>query len=182
MKIYTKSGDLGQTSLFGGKRVSKADIRLEAYGSADELNAYLGWLCDMEINLSRKPILRTIQDRIFTLGAELAADPDKKSLKKPPLHEDDILLLEKEIDSMQLDLTPLTKFVLPGGNRDVSICHVARTVCRRCERHVVHLMENTEIHPLVVIYLNRLSDYLFVLSRKMAKDLGAEEVFWTPQY
>ncbi|MCU0431560.1 MAG: cob(I)yrinic acid a,c-diamide adenosyltransferase [Cytophagaceae bacterium] len=183
MKIYTKTGDQGETSLFGGKRVSKADIRLEAYGSADELNAYIGWLCDMEVNHVHEPVLRSIQDRIFTIGAELAADPSKKSLKKPPLQEVDVEILEKEIDSLQIQLPPLTKFILPGGHRDVSIAHVARTVCRRCERHVVHLLgEEKDLHPLIITYLNRLSDYLFVLSRWMAKEMGVREIFWNPKY
>lgn len=182
MKIYTKSGDLGQTSLYGGKRVSKSDIRIECYGTVDELNSYIGLLGDLEINKSRKNLLKEIQDRLFTIGAALAADPDKPKLKKPDLLETDIELLEKEIDAMQEQLPEMKSFILPGGHQQVSFCHLARTVCRRTERLVVLLAETESVEGLIVMYLNRLSDYLFVLSRKMAMELGVEEIPWKPRY
>lgn len=182
MKIYTKTGDKGQTSLFGGKRVSKAHSRIEAYGTIDELNSYIGLVADLEVNQSRRDILKEIQDRLFTIGAELAADPDKPKLKKPDLYESDIELLEKEMDSMNLELEPLQYFVLPGGHQHVSFCHLARVVCRRAERNCIRLEEEGEqVEELVIKYLNRLSDYLFVLSRMMAKELDAEELKWVPR-
>jgi cob(I)alamin adenosyltransferase len=182
MKIYTKSGDLGQTSLYGGKRVSKSDIRIECYGTVDELNSYIGLLGDLEINKNRKNILKEIQDRLFTIGAALAADPDKPKLKKPDLLDADIEMLEKEIDAMQEQLPEMKSFILPGGHQHVSFCHLARTVCRRAERLVVLLAETDPVESLIIMYLNRLSDYLFVLSRKMGMELGVEEVPWKPRY
>ncbi len=182
MKIYTKSGDLGQTSLYGGKRVSKADIRIESYGTVDELNVYLGLLGDLEINSGRKPLLKEIQDRLFTIGAALAADPEKPQLKKPDLLETDVELLEREIDIMQEQLPPMKYFILPGGHQHVSFCHLARTVCRRAERLVVLMTETEAVEGLIIMYLNRLSDYLFVLSRMMSLELRAEEIPWKPRY
>lgn len=181
MKIYTKTGDAGETSLFGGKRVSKADERIEAYGTVDELNSYVGMVRDQPVNQVRKDILKEIQDRLFTIGALLAADPDKPLLKKPDLYERDIELLEAEMDQMNELLPPMTHFVLPGGHPSVSFCHLARTVCRRAERQVIRMQHEAEVHPLVVKYLNRLSDYLFVLSRVNAHELQAEEVYWIPR-
>ncbi|HVD99277.1 MAG TPA: cob(I)yrinic acid a,c-diamide adenosyltransferase [Cytophagaceae bacterium] len=182
MKIYTKTGDLGQTSLYGGKRVSKSDIRIESYGTIDELNSYLGLLGDLEVNKVRKALLKEIQDRLFTIGSLLASDPEKTSLKKPDLLESDIELLEKEIDQMQEQLPPMRSFILPGGHQHVSFCHLARTVCRRAERLVVLLSETEAVEGLIIMYLNRLSDFLFVLSRKMCLELGVEEVPWKPRY
>lgn len=182
MKIYTKSGDLGQTSLYGGKRVSKSDIRIESYGTLDELNSYIGLLGDLEVNRQRKEILKEIQDRLFTIGAALAADAEKPQLKKPDLLEGDVELLEKEIDQMQEELPELKFFILPGGHQHVSFCHLARTVCRRAERLIVLLAETEPVETIIIMYLNRLSDYLFVLSRKMALELGAEEIPWKPRY
>lgn len=182
MKIYTKSGDLGQTSLYGGKRVSKSDIRIESYGTVDELNSYIGLLGDLDVNNQRKPVLKEIQDRLFTIGAVLAADADKPQLKKPDLLESDVELLEKEIDKMQEQLPELKFFILPGGHQHVSFCHLSRTVCRRAERLIVLLAETEPVETIIIMYLNRLSDYLFVLSRKMALELGAEEVLWKPRY
>jgi cob(I)alamin adenosyltransferase len=182
MKIYTKSGDKGQTSLYGGKRVSKADIRIESYGTVDELNSYIGLLGDLEVNKNRKIVLKEIQDRLFTIGSALAADPDKSSLKKPDLLETDVELLEKEIDLMQAVLPEMKSFILPGGHQHVSFCHLARTVCRRTERLVVLLSETDVVEILIIMYLNRLSDYLFVLSRKMAMELGVDEIPWKPRY
>ncbi len=181
MKVYTKTGDQGETSLFGGKRVKKYNLRINAYGTSDELNSWIGLVRDQKIDNRYKNILSEIQDRIFTLGAELAADPDKPKLKLPHIEEKDILLLENEIDFMDESLPEMTKFTLPGGHTTVSYCHIARCVCRRCERLVIELSDDAEVSPLIIQYLNRLSDYLFVLGRKIAQDLNADEVYWEPK-
>jgi cob(I)alamin adenosyltransferase len=181
MKVYTKTGDKGDTSLFGGKRVPKYDLRINAYGTSDELNSWIGILRDQEIDASYISVLIEIQDRIFTLGAQLAADPGKPKLKMPKIEEKDIQLLEDEMDRMSVDLPEMTNFTLPGGHTTVSYCHVARTVCRRCERLVVELARDEVIDALIFQYLNRLSDYLFVLSRKVTQDLGAKEALWRPR-
>jgi cob(I)alamin adenosyltransferase len=178
MKIYTKTGDVGETSLFGGRRVLKSDLRIDTYGTTDELNSWIGLVRDVNTNDAERELLKHIQDRIFTIGASLAADPDNHKLKTPDLHEEDITLLENAIDDYDKVLEPLRNFILPGGHVHVSYCHIARTVCRRAERLAVSLHRDNEVHPLVIKYLNRLSDYLFALSRKMAHDLGAEEVKW----
>jgi len=181
MKIYTKTGDLGTTSLFGGKRVSKADLRIETYGTVDELNSHIGLVRDQEVNRERKNILVEIQDRLFTMGSILATEPGNTKVKTPSLSEEDVQILEKEIDTMDAALPPMRFFVLPGGHQSVSYCHVARTVCRRAERFAIALNDVEQVEPLVIKYLNRLSDYLFVLSRKMSQDLGAEEIPWKPK-
>lgn len=181
MKIYTKTGDRGTTSLLGGKRVPKSDLRIDAYGTVDELNSYLGLLRDQEVNLERGNLLKEIQDRLFTIGADLATAPGKDKVKKPDLHAEDIALLEHEMDLMEDQLPTLTAFILPGGHPSVSFCHVARTVCRRAERIVVELASIEPVSELVIQYLNRLSDYLFVLSRKMAQELQVKEVNWKPR-
>ena len=181
MKIYTKTGDNGTTALFGGKRVSKAHIRIEAYGTTDELNCYIGLLRDQEVNENRKDLLKEIQDRLFTIGSSLAADPEKSNLKIPDLKESDLLLLETEIDKMDAALPPLKNFILPGGHQSVSFCHMARVVCRRAERLAISLAETEFVHDLVIKYLNRLSDFLFILGRMMAQELDAEEVPWIPR-
>lgn len=181
MKVYTKTGDKGETSLFGGKRVAKSHFRIEAYGTIDELNAHMGLVRDQEVNQSRRQILKNIQDRLFTIGSILAADPDKSNLQVPDLHQADIDDLEREMDLMDNQLPPMRNFILPGGNQSVSFCHIARTVCRRAERRVVILNEKEKTFNLVLQYLNRLSDYLFVLGRKMGQELEAEEVPWTPR-
>lgn len=178
MKIYTKTGDKGETSLFGGKRVPKYDLRINAYGTSDELNAFVGLIRDQAISQHYKEILLNVQDKLFVLGATLAADPDKPKLKKPDLSTDDVLLLENEIDKMNEELPEMTHFILPGGHTTVSYCHIARCVCRRCERLVIELASQTEVDNTVIQYLNRLSDYLFVLGRKIAKDLDVEEIKW----
>ena len=178
MKIYTKTGDNGTTSLFGGKRVLKSDLRIETYGTVDELNSYIGLVRDQEVNAKRKDILVVIQDRLFTIGSILATEPGNTKVKLPSLVEEDIQLLEKEMDKMELELPPMKFFILPGGHQSVSFCHVARTVCRRAERLTIELNTQEAINPLVIKYLNRLSDYLFMLSRKMTSELGAEEVPW----
>lgn len=181
MKIYTKTGDTGTTALFGGKRVSKADLRIDTYGTVDELNAYIGLVRDQEVNFNRKNVLVEIQDRLFTMGSILATEPGNTKVKIPALSENDITFLETEIDGMEAKLPPMKSFVLPGGHSSVSCCHVARTVCRRAERLVIALDSQEKVDPLIVQYLNRLSDYLFVLSRKMTAELGAEETPWKPR-
>jgi len=181
MKIYTKTGDQGLTSLIGGTRVPKSSLRIDSYGTVDELNSYLGLLRDQEVNQGRRDLLKEIQDRLFTIGSTLAADPDKSKMKLPDLHTEDVALLEQEMDRMSDALPELRAFILPGGHPAVSFAHVARCVCRRAERLVTGLSETSFVAELVIIYLNRLSDYLFVLSRQMAHELGAEEVTWKPR-
>lgn len=181
MKIYTKTGDSGTTSLLGGARVSKAHVRIEAYGTVDELNSYVGLLRDQDVNTNRKELLKQIQDRLFTLGAHLATELGKDKVVKPDLFEEDIQLLEDQMDSMDSELPELKSFVLPGGHQSVSFAHLARCVCRRAERIVIALNETEPVDALIVQYLNRLSDFLFVLGRKMAAELSAEEVKWEPR-
>jgi cob(I)alamin adenosyltransferase len=182
MKIYTKTGDKGLTSLIGGARVPKSSLRIDCYGTVDELNSYVGLLRDQEVNVKRRDLLKEIQDRLFTIGSHLATDPTQEVHKRlPDLHAADVDLLEAEMDLMNESLPPLREFVLPGGHPAVSFGHVARCVCRRAERLAVHLHEESPVEDLVVIYLNRLSDYLFVLSRAMASDLGVGEVTWKPR-
>ena len=188
MKVYTKTGDTGTTALFGGTRVSKHNIRIESYGTVDELNSHIGLIRDQEMNASYKKVLIEIQDRLFTVGAILATPPEKETLKngQPRLQnlgiiESDIELLEKEIDTMEDSLPPMTNFVLPGGHTTVSYCHIARCVCRRAERLAVHLNDIEPTDEMLIKYLNRLSDYLFVLARKLSFDLNAEEVKWIPR-
>ncbi|MBC7409175.1 MAG: cob(I)yrinic acid a,c-diamide adenosyltransferase [Arcicella sp.] len=181
MKIYTKTGDKGQTSLVGGTRVSKTELRIEAYGTVDELNSYVGLVRDQAVNNDRKDILKEIQDRLFTIGSILASEPEQTKKRIPDLHESDIELLEKEMDRMDESLEPMRFFILPGGHQSVSFGHLARTVCRRAERIVVRLSQETEVNDLVIRYLNRLSDYLFVLCRIMIKDLNIEEISWKPR-
>ncbi len=181
MKIYTKKGDTGETSLIGGTRVAKYHIRVEAYGTVDELNVCIGLVADQQPDSATLKILRQIQDRLFTIGASLASDPDTSNMIIPDLKESDIEILESEIDKMEKELTPLKNFILPGGHTTVSFCHLARVVCRRAERIVTSLADANEVHPLIIKYLNRLSDYLFVLARKFSHDLGAEEIEWKPR-
>ncbi len=188
MKVYTKTGDSGTTALFGGTRVSKDNIRIESYGTVDELNSYIGLIRDQDMNQHYKEILIEIQDRLFTVGAILATPQEKEVMKNGELRlknlgiiESDIELLEKEIDTMEDSLPQMTHFVLPGGHTTVSYCHVARCVCRRAERLAVHLSHEEPIDEMAVKYLNRLSDYLFVLARKLTSDLKAEEVKWIPR-
>jgi len=177
-KVYTKTGDKGQTSLIGGTRLPKQHIRIEAYGTVDELNSWIGLLRDQAIDANSIKILLEVQDRLFTIGSLLAADPDKNKMKLPDIKEEDIVLLEKEIDAMEETLPEMKSFVLPGGHTTVSYCHLARCVCRRGERAVLRVAENEKVDELVYKYLNRLSDYLFVLSRKLAHDLKATETPW----
>lgn len=183
LKIYTKTGDLGKTSLIGGTKVPKSHIRIETYGTVDELNAYIGLVNDHISDVHLKQTLKEIQDRLFTIGSSLACDPDKEPLMKmPDLKEEDILLLEKEIDAMNDALPPMKFFVLPGGHVAVSTTHVARCVCRRAERLCVNMQEHELfVDPLVIKYLNRLSDYLFVLSRYIGHLLQVPEIPWKPR-
>lgn len=179
-KIYTKTGDSGSTSLFGGMRLPKSHIRIEAYGTIDELNAFTGLLRDLVENDEVKEFLTGIQNTLFNVGSNLAVEPGK-SMPVPPLEEASIHQLEQAIDHMEEELPPLKNFVLPGGHSTVSVCHVARTVCRRAERATVALsLSDSGTDGIFIRYLNRLSDYFFVLSRKLAKDLGAQELLWKP--
>ncbi|WP_199121222.1 cob(I)yrinic acid a,c-diamide adenosyltransferase [Pedobacter sp. ASV28] len=181
MKIYTKTGDKGQTSLIGGTRVPKNHIRIESYGTVDELNSYVGLIGCQEIDKYHQAVLKEIQDRLFTIGASLAADPEKSKMKIPDLLDADITLLEMEIDKMNEVLPPLKHFILPGGNNVVSYCHLARCVCRRAERLTVALAESSFVDSKVTVYLNRLSDYLFILGRKLSYDAKVEESIWIPR-
>jgi cob(I)alamin adenosyltransferase len=179
-KIYTKTGDTGETALFGGKRLPKSHLRIDAYGTVDELNAFIGLVRDSLADPHMRDLLKIIQDRLFTVGANLASDPSK-NLTTPDLTIADVQVLEKEIDNMETVLPPLKNFILPGGHTAVSFCHVARCVCRRAERLAVALDLSEPVAPMVLQYLNRLSDFLFVLARKIGHDLGAEEVVWKPR-
>lgn len=182
MKIYTKTGDKGTTALFTGKRVPKHHIRIESYGTLDELNSWLGLIRDQAIAPHYQEILAQIQDKLFTLGAILATEPSKDNrLKIPRINVEDSALLEQEMDKMSDVLPPMTHFILPGGHTTVSYCHVARTVCRRAERMIALLHEEAPLPDTVLAYVNRLSDYLFVLARKLSKDLNAKEVKWIPE-
>ncbi|WP_340063733.1 cob(I)yrinic acid a,c-diamide adenosyltransferase [Ascidiimonas aurantiaca] len=188
MKIYTKTGDKGTTALFGGTRVPKHHIRIDSYGTVDELNSWIGLLRDQPVDEFTANTLIHIQDRLFTLGAILATDPEKAVLKSgkerlniPKVTEEDSKRLEKEIDQMNTDLPPMTHFILPGGHPAVSFCHIARCVCRRAERMATQLYENEPFDERVLKYLNRLSDYLFVLARKLSQDLKANEIKWIPE-
>ncbi len=188
MKIYTKTGDKGTTALFGGTRVPKHHIRIDSYGTVDELNSYIGLIRDQEIDKNSKKILIIIQNNLFTIGAILATDPEKAILKSgqkrlniPSISTNDIKLLEEEIDSMNDSLSPMTHFVLPGGHQTVSFCHIARCVCRRAERLATALYQLEPFEETTLQYLNRLSDYLFVLARKLSKALQADEILWIPK-
>jgi cob(I)alamin adenosyltransferase len=179
-KIYTKGGDKGQTSLLGGSRVPKYDSRIDAYGTLDELNSFIGLVRDQEIDHRQKDVLLQVQHILFVAESNLAADKPEHLEKLPKVSESEIELLEREIDHMNLDLPELRSFILPGGHVSVSHCHVARTICRRAERLTIKLSEHHPVDPLIIKYLNRLSDYLFVLARKVGKDANAEETVWKP--
>ena len=188
MKIYTKTGDKGTTALFGGTRVPKHHIRIESYGTVDELNSHIGLLRDQDMDQHYKDVLINIQDRLFTVGAILATDPEKAKLKSgkerlniPKISDVEIHQLEDEMDAMNEALPPITHFVLPGGHQTVSFCHIARCVCRRAERLATALNDMEPFQPETLIYLNRLSDYLFVLARKLSYDLKANEIKWIPK-
>lgn len=178
MKIYTKKGDTGTTQLIGGTRVAKHSTRIESYGTVDELNSYIGLVRDYMTETAVKDLLKEIQDRLFTIGSSLASDPDKSKMKIPDLKESDVERLEKEMDKMNEGLPELKSFILPGGHVANSVCHIARCVCRRAERSATALSESSFVDALVIKYLNRLSDFLFVLARKISKDFNAEEIQW----
>ncbi|MBC8768798.1 cob(I)yrinic acid a,c-diamide adenosyltransferase [Arenibacter sp. BSSL-BM3] len=188
MKIYTKTGDDGTTGLFGGTRVPKHHIRIESYGTLDELNSWIGLIRDQDIADSSKKILIKIQEKLFTVGALLAIDPKKEKLKNgkdrlniPKIGDEDLKLLEQEIDKMELNLPPMTHFILPGGHTTVSYCHITRTICRRAERLVSQLNDYEPVDLTLLSYLNRLSDFLFVLARKLSHDKQAKEIKWIPE-
>ncbi|GAA4375420.1 cob(I)yrinic acid a,c-diamide adenosyltransferase [Hymenobacter koreensis] len=181
MKIYTRTGDKGLTSLIGGTRVPKSSLRIEAYGTVDELNSWIGLVRDQDVSTPHRPLLKQVQDRLFTIGATLASDPERARMQLPDLLDTDVEALEREMDRMNEILPELRNFILPGGHQSVSYAHVARCVCRRAERLAIALREESFVPDLVVMYLNRLSDYLFVLSRLMSHDLGSEEVVWQPR-
>ena len=179
-KIYTKTGDKGGTSLIGGVRVPKSHIRIESYGTVDELNSFIGMVNDMAANAETGDWLREIQDRLFTVGSVLATDPGKDvKMKLPDLHDTDVTWLEERIDQMNESLPEMRSYILPGGNLASSTCHVARCVCRRAERICVAMQEQQQEVPAIVIrYLNRLSDFLFVLARYISHKNNAPEIPW----
>lgn len=181
MKVYTKKGDTGTTQLIGGTRVSKGSLRLESYGTIDELNSHIGLIRDQDIDERYKLQLIEIQDRLFTIGSSLASDPEKSKMKIPDLLETDVEFLENSMDEMDSKLPEMKFFVLPGGHTTVSYCHIARCVCRRAERIIVSLQEQEFVSEMVFKYVNRLSDYLFVLSRALSQDLNAIEQPWKPR-
>lgn len=181
MKIYTKTGDKGLTSLIGGTRVAKSHIRIESYGTVDELNSWIGLIADQDIDGHDKTILKEIQDRLFTIGSSLASDPERSKMIIPDLSMNDIELLEKEMDQINEHLPALRHFILPGGSNAISYCHIARCVCRRAERIAVHLAAESTVDEKVTIYLNRLSDYLFTLARKIGNDRHIPENQWVPR-
>lgn len=180
IKIYTKTGDKGNTSLIGGTKVPKNDIRIETYGTVDELNSWIGLINDQLNDTEFKTELKEIQDRLFTIGSSLATDAEREpKMKLPDLHEEDIKLLEKRIDEMTAQLPPMKSFILPGGHVTVSSIHIVRCVCRRAERLAVNMQQHELfIDEKVIQYLNRLSDYLFTLARYAAQKLGVAEVPW----
>lgn len=180
-KIYTKTGDAGETGLFGGGRVPKSHVRVEAYGTVDELNAFIGLLHDSLDEEPVRDLLRQVQHRLFSIGATLATDPSGDYALPPDIRESDIQLLEMAMDTMDADLPELKNFILPGGFPPVSLCHVCRTVCRRAERIVVALHEHEPVESLVLQYLNRLSDYFFLLARYIGHRAGAAEIIWMPR-
>jgi len=178
MKIYTKKGDAGKTSLLGGTRVPKYDLRIEAYGTVDEVNAYLGLIHDQAESREFRPLIQVIQHHMFSIGSLLAVDTEKSNFKLPELKEEDVRLLELSIDKMEKDLPPLKNFILPGGHQANSLTHIARCICRRAERRVVELSDQQEVDPMILQFLNRLSDWLFVLSRHFSHITRSQEMVW----
>lgn len=183
MKIYTKAGDQGKTSLIGGTRVPKSHIRIETYGTVDELNSFIGLLNDLVVDAKINEDLKEIQDRLFTVGSSLACDPEKESaLKIPDLKEEDIAGLELAMDAMNEVLAPMKSFIIPGGHQAISTAHIARCVCRRAERWCVNMQEeDLFVEILVIKYLNRLSDYLFTLARYIGHLNGVADLPWKPR-
>ncbi len=183
IKIYTKTGDAGKTSLIGGTKVPKSHIRIETYGTVDELNSYIGWVNDLFSIPEYNADLKEIQDRLFTIGSSLATDPDKEpKMKLPDLNEADIARLEAGIDKMSAELPVMKSFILPGGHPAVSAAHITRCVCRRAERLCVAMQyEELFVDALVLKYLNRLSDYMFMLARYLGQHFNAQEIAWAPR-
>ena len=177
-KIYTKKGDTGETSLIGGSRVLKSNIRIETYGTVDELNSFVGWLRDMISNKHHKDALLRIQQTLFLLESYLAWEPGTKADHIPAFHEEEIIFLENEIDQMENNLKPLAKFIIPGGHQHNSLCHVCRTVSRRAERIIIALSQEQEVQVFILKYMNRLSDYFFVLARDLSRLQNANEIEW----
>lgn len=178
MKIYTKTGDNGTTALYGGKRLSKGDLKIEAYGTVDELNSFLGLTASYIKEVEYQQLFQDIQSRLFDIGTHLAAETGKNNLILPEISVAKITLLEQYIDKMNESLPELKFFILPGGNQTAATAHIARTVCRRAERCVVRLAEQDTIQPILIQYLNRLSDFLFVFARKLAHDAKEPEIIW----
>ena len=181
MKIYTKTGDKGKTSLLGGTRVSKSNERINTYGTIDELNSFLGLVSDLDQNNDRVLFIRNIQSRLFTIGSSLAAETDRAKDFKPDLEDTDVIELETAIDDMNESLPAMKNFILPGGHQLISATHISRTVCRRAERLIINLSESEDVEEIIIRYLNRLSDYLFVLARKQGHDLKIKEIPWKPR-
>jgi len=177
-KIYTKTGDSGETSLLGGTRVLKSHERVEAYGTIDELNSFIGLIRDQGIDDHYIEVLIRIQENLFIAESWVAADPQLPCPQIPLIRDEDIHLLEQEMDQMNTKLAPLNNFIIPGGNPVASYCHIARTICRRAERHVIRIKGGSPTDEIIITYLNRLSDYLFVLARKVCQDLGGKEIKW----
>ncbi len=180
MKIYTKTGDTGDTGLFGGKRVSKDELRIEAYGTLDELNSHIGLIASINLPCISEEFLFDIQSIIFDMGSHLASTPGK-DLKLPELKDASVERLELAIDEFSAELPELKTFILPGGSMEASQVHIARTICRRAERRIVALNKAEGVPPIIITFINRLSDYLFVLARKVIQDQGTEEIPWKPQ-
>ncbi len=179
MKIYTKTGDKGETSLIGGVRVKKSDLRIDAYGTVDELNSWIGIIRNIQVPVA-PTFFQTIQETLFIIGSHLASHPEKGKMKLPEIHQSNILHLETEIDRMEESLAPLTHFILPGSSVENGYCHVCRTVCRRAERSVVELSLHSKVEPIIIQYLNRLSDYLFVYSRYVTLHQKGKDILWIP--
>ena len=180
MKIYTKTGDKGTTGILGGTRLSKHNLRIDSYGTVDELNSYLGLIRDQPVCMDIQDEIVDIQNILFVIGSYLASDPTKSKVVIPELQVEEIEKLESSMDQMDAELPDMRNFILPGGHQSISFCHIARCVCRRAERLVTGLSDNEEVEPMILQYLNRLSDYLFVLSRWMTQELQAEEIPWMP--
>lgn len=181
VKLYTKTGDKGQTSLLGGKKVSKSDLRIEAYGNVDELNSFTGHLRDYhEVEKDLKDQLKTIQEYLFSIGSLLATEEDFKGFELPKITEAEVSLIERFIDQLETEVPPLKNFILPGGHKVVSLSHICRTVCRRAERSTIALANTAPIDPEILKFLNRLSDYFFIFARVLSVRLDVPEVPWTP--
>ncbi len=178
MKIYTKTGDSGKTSLLSGERVPKYNNRIEAYGTTDELNSFIGLLRSYNLKEEHKKVLIIIQNKLLNIGAQLATAKEVK-FEVPNIFEKDISFLEKQIDTLEKSLSPLKNFIIPGGGIELSTCHVCRSICRRNERQIIKLAETDNVPTILIKYLNRLSDYLFVLSRQLTVDFNNKEIIWT---